>query len=268
MASKSPERRLAVVTGASKGIGYELAKQFAKAYFDVVVVAEDESIFEVPTELEKHGAKVEAFRIDLASREGAEKFYEKVKSLGRPVDALALNAGVGVTGDFVRETDLDEELNLINLNIVSTVVLAKLFGKDMVRRGEGKILITSSVAATMPGPLLAIYAASKSFVQSFAQAIRNELKDSGVTVTALMPSATETDFFRRAHMEETEIGVSEKDHPEDVAKAGFDALMTGKDHVAGSWTAQSEIVMAKLIPETRKAESYRKENEPLHGKKH
>jgi len=179
------------------------------------------------------------------------------------VDAIAINAGVGVGGDFARDTDLRDELNLINLNVVSTVHLAKRVVKDMVARGSGRILFTSSIAALMPGSFEAVYAASKAFVQSFAEAIRNELKDTGVTVTALQPGPTETNFFHRADMEDTRAGASKKDDPADVAKQGFDALMAGKDHViAGSIMTKLQGAMAKVLPETLNAEQHRKLAEP------
>jgi uncharacterized protein len=261
---KKNSKPLAAVTGASSGIGYELAKEFARNGFDLIVVAEDDGIFEVPVQFEELGAEVKAVKINLAKRKGVEKFHQEIKALGRGLDAIALNAGVGTSGDFVRETDFEEELNIINLNITSTVYLAKLVLKDMVKKGEGKVLFTSSIAGTMPAPLLAVYAASKAFVESFAQAIRNELKDSGVSVTTLLPDATETEFFERAHMEDTEVGVSEKDHPADVAKKGFKALMDGQDHVTMSTLVTQ--AMGKILPDKMAAKEVRKDNEP--AKKH
>lgn len=262
--TKKNYKPLAVVTGASSGIGYELAKEFARNGFDLAIVAENDAIFEVPVQFEELGAEVKAFKIDLAKRKGVELFHKEVKRLNRQIDAVALNAGVGIAGDFTRETDFEDELNVINLNITSTVYLAKLFLKDMVKRGEGRVLFTSSIAGTMPGPLLAVYAASKAFVESFAQAIRNELQDTGVSVTTLLPDATETEFFERANMEDTEVGVSEKDHPADVAKEGFKALMEGKDHVTMSNLAT--VAMSKLLPDTMKAKEFRKDNEPAEKK--
>jgi uncharacterized protein len=152
---------------------------------------------------------------------------------GRPVDAIALNAGIGTAGDFVQETELETELRIIDLNVRSTVHLAKLAAKQMVGRGSGRILITASIAGTMPTPLMAVYGASKAFDLEFAQSLRYELKDTGVTVTALKPGATDTDFFRRADMEDTEIGSTGKESngPAEVAKQGFDALMRGEQEV-------------------------------------
>ena len=181
-----------------------------------------------------------------------------------PSRRIAINAGVGVSGDFTEETSLDDELNLIRLNIIAPVHLAKRVIRDMVRTGSGKVLFTSSIAGTMPAPFLAVYGASKAFLTSFAQAIRNELKDTGVTITVLMPGATETEFFQRAGMEDTKVGASEsKDDPAEVAKDGFEALMAGKDHVvAGSFKNKVQAMAGHLLPDTVMAEMHRKQSEP------
>ena len=175
-------RPLAVVTGASSGIGYELAKQFAQNGFDLLVTSTDAKIDEAAQTFKGLGASVQTVQADLATYDGVETLYSQVKATGQPVDAIAINAGVGVGGEFTK-TDLQEELNLIDLNIKSSVHLAKRVVKDMVDRGTGKILFTSSIASLMPGPFEAVYAASKAFLRSFSEAIRNELKDTGVTVT-------------------------------------------------------------------------------------
>ena len=259
-------RPFAVVTGGSSGIGYELAKQFAQNGFDLLVVAEDEGITEAARSLEELGIRAAALRSDLATYDGVENLYAAIQATERPVDAIAINAGVGVGGDFARQTDLRDELNLINLNVVSTVHLAKRVVKDMVARGSGRILFTSSIAALMPGSFEAVYAASKAFVQSFAEALRNELKDTGVTVTSLQPGPTETNFFHRAGMDDTRVGSSKKDDPAQVAKQGFEALMAGKDDViAGSLTTKLQGAMAKVLPETLNAEQHRKLAEPGSG---
>ncbi|MDF5715532.1 MAG: SDR family NAD(P)-dependent oxidoreductase [Rhizonema sp. NSF051] len=254
---------LAVVTGASSGIGYELAKQFAQNGFDLLVTATGASINEAAQAFEDLGALVETVQADLATYDGVETLYNKIKVNGRPVDAIAINAGVGVGGDFATQTDLKDELNLINLNVVSTVHLAKRVVKDMVDRGKGRILFTSSIVSQMPSPFQAVYAASKAFVHSFSEAIRNELKDTGVTVTALMPGATETNFFHRAGLDDTKVGVDEKDDPALVAKEGFEALMAGKDSVlAESLKTKLGGVVSKILPDTVTAELNRMLNEP------
>jgi short-subunit dehydrogenase len=258
----SATKQFAVVTGASNGIGYELAKQFAQNGFDVLVTAEDAGIIQAARDIEALGANVETVQVDLATYDGVETLYNAIKATGRPVDAIAINAGVGVGGPFV-ETDLQEELNLINLNVVSSVHLAKHVVKDMVARGQGRILFTSSIAALMPGPFEAVYAASKSFIQSFGEALRNELKDAGVTVTALQPGPTDTNFFHRADMDDTKAGASKKDDPAQVAKQGFDALMAGDDHVvAGSLTTKLQAAVTNVLPSTANAAQHRQLSEP------
>jgi uncharacterized protein len=255
-------RPLAVVTGASSGIGFELAKQFAQNGFDLVVAAESESIEEAARSIEQMGTKVESVQADLATYEGVEQLYDRIKSLGQPVEAIAINAGVGVGGEFVK-TDLKAELNLIELNVASTVHLAKLVVKDMVARRRGKILFTSSIVSQMPSPFQAVYAASKAFVHSFAEAIRNELKDTGITVTALMPGATDTNFFDRAGLEDTKVGEMKKDDPAKVAKQGFDALMEGKDSIlAESLLTKISGAIGSILPDPVTAEMNRKINEP------
>lgn len=261
--NRTATRPLAVVTGASSGLGYELAKQFAQNGFDLVIAAEDAGITEAAQSLGQLGARVEPAQVDLATYDSVETLYSTIKATGRPIDAIAINAGVGVGGDFARETDLQDELNLINLNVVSSVHLAKRVVKDMVARGQGRILFTSSIAALMPGAFEAVYAASKSFIQSFSEALRNELKDTGVTVTALQPGPTETNFFHRADMDDTKVGASKKDDPAQVAKQGFDALMAGKDHVvAGSIMTKAQAAATNVLPATANAEMHRKQAEP------
>lgn len=259
----SSSKSFAVVTGASSGIGYELAKQFANHEFDLLITATGPSVEQAAQDLQALGANVHTVQADLTKAEDVEKLYDAIKSTGRPVDALALNAGVGISGDFSHDTNLKDEIDLINLNVVSVVHLSKLVVKDMIARGSGRLLFTSSIAALMPGPFYAVYAASKSFVQSFAEALRNELKDTGVTVTALQPGPTDTNFFERANMEDTKAGAGKKDDPADVAKQGFEALMAGKDHViAGSLMTKAQAAMSNVLPQTANAEVHRKMTEP------
>ena len=258
-------RPLAVVTGASSGIGLELARQFAEHDFDLVINAEDTRLEGAAEQLRASGADVLAVRADLRSYEGVEELYAAIAATGRPVSAAALNAGVGKGGAFV-ETDLADELSVIQLNITSTVHLAKLMLQDMVARNEGRVLITSSIASTMPGSFQAVYNASKSFLQSFAQALQSELGDTDVTVTSLMPGPTDTDFFRRADMEDTNIGQSPKDDPAQVARQGFEALIDGDDKlVAGSVKTKAQGVANKVLPDKVKAAAHRKMAEPGSG---
>jgi short-subunit dehydrogenase len=258
----SSNKPFAVVTGASSGIGFELAKQFLQNGFDVLIVSSGSQLAKAEQELRNFGS-VESLQTDLADYDGVETLYNRIKSSGRPLDAVVINAGVGVSGDFVRSTELEDELNLISLNVISPVHLTKRVAKDMVARGHGRILFTSSIAGTMPAPFEAVYGASKAFLSSFAQAIRNELKDTGVTITALRPGATETNFFHRAGMDDTKLGSSEKDEAAEVAREGFEALMAGKDHVvAGSFKNKLQAAAGHTLPDPFVAEMHRKQSEP------
>jgi len=265
MGTMATTKPLAVVTGASSGIGFELARQFAQNGFDLLVCAEDDDIHGAARALEADGAWTEAVQADLATYDGVEKLYAAIQGAGRPVEAIAINAGVGVGGDFARETDLRDELRMIQLNVVSTVHLAKRVLPDMVARRRGRVLITASIAGMMPTPLEAVYGATKAFDLSFAASLRNELKDTGVTVTALTPGPTDTDFFRRADLEDTKFAEqSKKNSPADVAKDGFEALMAGKDRVVGASTlgTKAQGLFARIMPEGAKAEMHRKMAEP------
>jgi short-subunit dehydrogenase len=255
-------RPLAVVTGASSGIGYELAKQFATNGFDLIVCAEDDAIVTAAGEMEGLGARTEAVRADLSTAAGVDQLYGHVSE--RPVAAIALNAGIGMGGAFATDTDLEQELAIVDLNCRSTVHLAKLVVADMVARNEGRMLFTSSIASTMPGSFQAVYNASKSFVQSFALALREELKDTNVTVTSLMPGPTETEFFERADMLDTKIGASDsKDDPADVAKDGFEALMAGKERVVShSLSTKVQGRASRFLPDKAKAVMHRRMAEP------
>jgi short-subunit dehydrogenase len=249
---------LALVTGASSGIGLELARQFATHDFDVVVTAEDAGLASAAADLRTTGAVVHEVRADLRSDDGVRQLWADVASLGRPVDAAALNAGVGRGGAFL-ETDLQDEFDIIDLNVRSTVHLAKLVLRDMATRDRGKVLVTSSIASTMPGSFQAVYNASKSFLQSFTEALQNELKDTGITLTSLMPGPTETDFFRRALMLNTPVGQSShKDDPAQVAEQGFQALMKGERKVlASSLSTKVQGVVNAVLPDQVKAAAHR-----------
>jgi uncharacterized protein len=261
------ERPLAVVTGASSGIGLELARQFAEHDYDLLVAAEDAGIHSAAEQLRGPGGTVEAEQVDLATREGVEQLYRRIRALGRPVDAIAINAGVGVGGPFI-DTDLEADIRLIGLNVTGVVHLSKLILRDMVTRGEGKVLYTSSIAADMPAPYEATYGASKAFELSFAEALRNELKDTDITITALQPGPTETNFFTRAGLEDTKVGQAKKDDPAEVAREGFEALMAGKDKVvAGAFKNKMQDAMAQVLPEPAKAELHAKQTKPGSGKK-
>lgn len=258
-------RPLALVTGASNGIGRELAREFAEHGFDLLIVAEDNGIDTAAAELADDSVSVRAVRIDLSGEDGVERVWAALASTGRRLDVAVLNAGVGAGGPFV-ETNLADEFQIIDVNVRSTVHLAKLVLRDMVARNEGKVLITSSIAATMPGPFQAVYNASKSFLQSFSEALASELRETDVTVTALMPGPTETNFFHRADMDDTKIGQSDKDDPAQVARQGFEALMKGKDKiVAGSVKTKAQAAADAVLPDRAKAAMHRQMAEPGSG---
>lgn len=253
MTDTVPTKPLALVTGASRGIGFELAKQFAQHGFDLVIDAEDAGIDTAATTLRAEGTEVIAVQADLRTPEGIEQLWDRVLGLGRPLDAAALNAGVGRGGAFV-ETDWAEDLAVMQLNVVSTAALLKLVLVQMTGRNAGRVLVTSSVAATMPGAYQPVYNASKSFVESLTKAVQQELEDSAVTVTSLMPGPTDTDFFPRAELEDTAMGKGPKDDPATVAEQGFEGLMAGKKEVlAGSLLTRVQEVTNKVLPDSVKS---------------
>jgi short-subunit dehydrogenase len=253
---------LALVTGASSGIGLELAKQFAEHGFDLVVNAEDAGIETAAATLRAGGAEVVAVQADLRTPTGIEQLWTQVQALNRPLDAAALNAGVGRGGAFI-ETDWADELEILQLNVVSTTALLKLVLVDMTGRNSGRVLVTSSIASTMPGSFQAVYNASKSYLQSLTEAVQNELKDTDVTITSLMPGPTETNFFHRADMDDTPIGQGSKDDPAQVAAQGFEALMSGeKKLTAGSVKTKAQGLANKVLPDALKAEAHRQMAEP------
>ena len=255
-------RPLAVVTGASSGIGYELARVFAEHGFDLVVAAEDASIYDAANTFKAFGCNVEPVRADLSTEDGVNQLYAAIKLQKANLEAVAMNAGFGLSGEFAK-TDLEQEIKMVNLNIISILRLTKKILPDMLANGNGKILLTSSLAAELPGPYFSVYAATKSFIQSFAEAIRLEVKEKGISVTALQPGPTDTNFFERADMLDTKAGAGKKDDPAEVAKDGFEAMMAGKDHIiAGSFKNKVQSTIAKFIPETTAAEIQSKQTKP------
>jgi short-subunit dehydrogenase len=244
-------RPLALVTGASSGIGLALATEFARRGYDLVVAAEDDRLHDAAATLRAAGASVQEVQVDLAEPAGVEELYARVRELSRPVDVVALNAGVGVSGGFLgSETGLEEQLRLVRLNVESTVHLAKLVGGDMLARDAGRMPFTSSIASEMPNPYQAVYGASKSFIQSLALAVRQEVGGSGVTVTAFMPGPTDTEFFGRAGMFDTLMGRGPKDDPAQVAAQAVDALLAGRPKVVtGSLMTKAQGLTLKVTPD-------------------
>jgi uncharacterized protein len=259
-------RPVAIVTGASTGIGYELAKCCAESGFDLIVAADEARINEAAEDFRKLGAKVEAVEADLATIEGVDKLYQASKALGRPIEALLANAGRGLGKGFL-DQNFDEVRHVIDTNVTGTLYLIQKVGRDMRSRNAGKILITGSIAGFMPGSFQAAYNGSKAFLDSFSFALRNELKDTNITVTCLMPGATETEFFERADMMDTQVGQSKKDDPADVARTGFDAMMKGEGDVVTGWKNKVQSAIASVTPAGILAEQHRKMAEPGSGTK-
>ena len=264
MSANERQRGLALVTGASVGIGYELAICCAKEGFDLLVVADDPRINEAAEQFRNYGVEVEAIEADLATREGVDKFYEAAR--GRQIDALLANAGHGLGGAFL-DQDFDDIRHVIDTNVTGTVYLIQKVGRDMRRQGFGRILITGSIAGFTPGTYNAVYNGTKAFIDSFSFALRSELKDSApkVTVTCLMPGATDTEFFERAGMEDTKIGQSEKDDPVDVAKVGFEAMMRGEGDVVSGFKNKVMSTVANVTPAGVLAEQHKKKAAPGSG---
>jgi uncharacterized protein len=269
MATAVSSTRFAAVTGGSSGIGLELARQFASNGFDVLIAAEDSGVATAARELSSATRRsVESIQVDLRTYQGVELLYERIRAEGRPLDAIAINAGVGLGGDFTRETSLEAELSLLQLNVVSTVHLAKRVLPDMVKRSAGRVLFTASIAGIMPTPLEAVYGASKAFVLELSASLHAELEGTGVTVTALMPGPTDTNFFERAGLGDKKVAEKAKDNdPADVARMGFEALMQGKERVvAGNAEVQFQGAVARFLPESIKATLHKKLVETPRGK--
>jgi uncharacterized protein len=255
----SADRPFAIVTGASSGIGYHLARECAEHGFDLLIAADQPSTDEAAATLRAAGAAVESLQVDLATKEGVDRLYEATG--GRPVAALLANAGHGLGGAFLDQS-FDDIQHVIDTNVTGTLALIHKVGRDMVNRRDGRILITGSIAGLMPGTFQAVYNGTKALLDSFAYALRAEVKDSGVTVTCLMPGATETDFFERADMLDTKIGTQKKQSPEDVAKSGFEAMMKGEGEIVTGWNNKLRAAISHVVPSSVLAEAHRREAAP------
>lgn len=260
----STEVKYALITGGSAGIGYELAKLFAADKYNLILVSRTQvHLQSVKQELEQQfGIEVLTIAKDLALKESPLEVYKEVKAKGIDLDVLVNDAGQGVYGEF-KDTDLDRELEILQLNIGAYVVLTKLFLKEMVANSKGKILNVGSVAGEMPGPWQAVYHGTKAFVNSWSEAIRTELKDKGVTVTVLLPGATDTDFFNKAGMEDSKIVQETKlADPATVAKDGYKALLSGDDKVISGFKNKVQVVVSNLIPDSKVAENMQNQQRP------
>jgi short-subunit dehydrogenase len=249
---------LAIVTGASTGIGYHLADIAAQNGYDLIVCA-DEPSDEAAAAFRKHGVEAEAVQADLATLAGVDKLCAAIR--GRPIDVLMANAGRGLGRAFL-DQDFGEVRRVIDTNVTGTLYLIQKVGRDMRARNAGKILITGSIAGFMPGSFQAVYNGTKAFIDSFAFALRNELKDTHVSITLLMPGPTETPFFERADMMDTKVGTQKKDDARDVAQTGFDAMLRGDADVVYGLKNKLQTSMATVTPNTVLAEMHRFMAEP------
>jgi len=248
-------RPLALVTGASSGIGFELAKCCARGGFDLVIAADEPEIQTAAAELRRAGAQVDAVEADLATIEGVDRLYAAAR--GRPVDALLANAGRGLGRAFI-DQDFSEIRRVVDTNVTGTLYLIHRVGRDMRDRGEGRILITGSIAGFMPGTFQAVYNGTKALLDSFSFALRAELKGAGISVTCLMPGETETEFFERADLMDTKVGTKKKQPPEEVAKLGYEAMMRGDGDVVTGWQNKLQAAISHVTPSATLAEVHRK----------
>ncbi len=256
------DKRLGIVTGASSGIGRELARICADEGLDMVIAADDPDIHRVADDLRGTGVTVEALEADLATSEGVDRLVDATR--GRPVDVLIANAGEAVGGAFL-EVSFDALRHVIGTNVTGTLYLLHRLVPRMVERGQGRVLITGSIAGFVPGSFNAVYNATKGFVDSFAFALREEIRDSGVTVTCLMPGATDTEFFERAGMEDTQLGQAKKEAPDKVARVGWEAMMRGDGDVVSGVGNKIVSAAANVTPAGVLARRHRKMAEPGSG---
>ncbi|MFD2288208.1 SDR family NAD(P)-dependent oxidoreductase [Pedobacter petrophilus] len=262
------KKHFALITGATSGIGYELAKLFAADGHNLIIVSRNEDdLAKTAKSLTANGIEVITIAKDLFEPRGAYEVFEEVSNWGHQIDVLVNDAGQGSYGKFT-ETDLEKDLNIIQLNISATVILTKLFLREMVKRNTGKILNLASIAGKAPGPYQAVYHGTKAFVHSFSEAIRSELADTNITVTSLLPGATDTDFFNKADMLDSKI-VQEGDlaDPAQVAKDGYEALLAGQDMVISGFKNKVQVTMGNVIPDSIQANQMKKMQEPVDQKK-
>lgn len=251
--------KLAIVTGASTGIGFELAHIAAAEGYDLLVVADEPLIESSARDFKTRGNQVTPIEADLATFEGNDKLLAAVQ--GRPIDLLIANAGRGLGRAFV-DQDVTDWRRVIDTNVTGTTYLLHKVARAMKERGEGRILITGSIAGLMPGSYQAVYNATKAYLDSFSYALREELRDSGVTVTVLMPGATETEFFERADMMDTKVGTQEKADPAKVARDGWDAMMDGAGHIVSGWDNKLRAAISHITPDSMLAKMHTGMAEP------
>ena len=253
--------KFAIITGASTGIGFELATLAAKNGYDILVVADEPLIDAAAQDFKQFGTDVQSIEADLSSFEGVDQLLSAAG--GRQIDLLCANAGRGLGKAFL-DQDVAEWRKVVDTNVVGTAYLLQKVLPAMVARNDGKVLVTGSIAGYIPGAFQAVYNGTKSFVDSFVAALQNEIKDAdGVTLTNLMPGPVETEFFDRAHMMDTSVGTDpKKSDPADVAKDGWDAVMDGKAAVVSGWKNKIQSAVANITPNAVLAEQHRKMAEP------
>ena len=255
--------KFAIITGASTGIGFELATIAAQEGYDILVVADEPLIDAAAADFKQFGTDVQSVEADLSSVEGVDTLLQAVG--GRQVDVLCANAGTGLGKGFL-DQPVDAWRRTIDTNVVGTLYLLQKTLTDMRARGEGKVLVTGSIAGYIPGAFNAVYNGTKAFIDNFTEALRNELKDdAGITLTTLMPGATDTEFFNRADMDDTSVGQAKKDDPAKVARDGWDALMAGKGHIVSGWHNKLQVAAAGVVPQSILADQHRKMAEPGSG---
>lgn len=251
----------AIITGASTGIGFELATLAAKNGYDILVVANEPLINAAANDFEQFGTQVIAVEADLSTIEGVDRLLDAAE--GRRIDLLCANAGHGLGHAFLDQEVKDWRM-VVDTNITGTAYLLQKVLKPMVARNEGKVLVTGSIAGYIPGAFQAVYNGTKAFVDSFVAALQNEIKDAdGVTLTNLMPGPVDTEFFARGDMLDTDVGSDpKKSDPADVAKDGWDALMAGKASIVSGWKNKLQSAVANITPNAILAEQHRKMAEP------
>ncbi len=259
-----PSDKLALVTGASTGIGYFLAEECAKHGFELIVAADEARIRKAADELRKNGVEVHAVEADLATMAGVDRLYAAAE--GRPIDLLLANAGRGLGGDFL-DQEFSEARRVVDTNITGTLYLIWRVGTEMRERGEGRILITGSVASFVPGTYQAVYNATEAFLDSFSFALRSELGDTGVSVTCLLPGPTETEFFARADMLDTKMGSAKKADPAEVARIGFEAMMRGDEDTVSGWKNKLQSAIASVMPSSLLARQHKRMAAPGSARK-
>ncbi|WP_158913319.1 SDR family oxidoreductase [Caulobacter sp. S45] len=256
-------RPLAVVTGASSGIGYQLAQLCVENGYDLAIAADEPTIVEAKQSFERLGAQVRAVQTDLSTEEGVQQLLDLIGD--EPIDILCANAGHGLGHGFLDE-NWKQARHVVDTNITGTLFLVHNIAKGMRDRDRGRILFTGSIAGLMPGSFQAVYNGTKAFVDSFSFALRNELKDTGVSVTCLMPGPVDTEFFERADLMDTKVGQGKKSDPAKVAKTGFDAMMKGEGDVVAGLKNKFQAAVAAVTPQSQLAEMHRGMAEPGSGK--